>query len=223
MLGRQNPMTFRWWTRFALAFPSCPADFSPRLKREASLRWRYQRTWTLQHLRDALGKCGFVAYGVFHSHGGTPKWMVFNGKSPNKNGWELGVALFQETPIGSEKSLEIHLVFEDKAWAICCEKPYVHWRRIYHDFPIQMVFLVLNICKPPRKTMVSGCFILGVEEKCLNTEQDKDTQSNHAALSVAHEAQARYTEWPLRNGEAMESLMSSYFQDSVDEIREILG
>ena len=71
--------------------------------------------------------------------------------------------------------------------------------------------------------MVSGCFILGVEEKCLNTEQDKDTQSNHAALSVAHEAQARYTEWPLRNGEAMESLMSSYFQDSVDEIREILG
>ena len=32
-------------------------------------------------------------YGGFHSHGGTLKQMVYSGKIPSKNGWELGVAL----------------------------------------------------------------------------------------------------------------------------------
>ena len=32
----------------------------------------------------------------FHSHGDTPQWMVYNGKSENKLN-DLGVPLFQET------------------------------------------------------------------------------------------------------------------------------
>ena len=35
--------------------------------------------------------------GGFHSHGGTPKWMVYFMENPSINGWELGVALFWET------------------------------------------------------------------------------------------------------------------------------
>ena len=38
----------------------------------------------------------FIENGGFHSHVGTPKWMVCKGKS-HSNGWWLGVPPFQET------------------------------------------------------------------------------------------------------------------------------
>ena len=37
-------------------------------------------------------------YGGFHSHGGTQKWMVYNGKYQTKNGWWTGVPLWLRKP-----------------------------------------------------------------------------------------------------------------------------
>ena len=41
--------------------------------------------------------------GGFHNHGGTPKWMAYNGKC-HKKGW-FGVPLFQEPSIWDSLSL----------------------------------------------------------------------------------------------------------------------
>ena len=48
-------------------------------------------------LLDVLSFSCFGSYGGFHSHGGTRKWLVYNGKN-QWNGW-FGVPLFQETSI----------------------------------------------------------------------------------------------------------------------------
>ena len=39
-----------------------------------------------------------VTYGGFHSHGDTPKWMVFVRENPDRMD-DLGVSPFQEPPI----------------------------------------------------------------------------------------------------------------------------
>ena len=37
--------------------------------------------------------------GAFHKKWGIPNsWMIYKGKSQSRNGWELGVPLFQESP-----------------------------------------------------------------------------------------------------------------------------
>ena len=41
----------------------------------------------------------FQIFGTFHGHGGTLKWMVEKGKSNPIKMDDLGVPLFQETPI----------------------------------------------------------------------------------------------------------------------------
>ena len=42
-------------------------------------------------------------YGGFYSHGGTPKWIVSNGKS-DEHGWKLGVPSFWEASICGQVS-----------------------------------------------------------------------------------------------------------------------
>ena len=66
--------------------------------------WTQYTTWLM--IYDQSNYWGFLVggfyypiYGGFHSHGGTPKWMVSDGKSVSIKGWWLGVPLFQETTI----------------------------------------------------------------------------------------------------------------------------
>ena len=54
-------------------------------------------TWVVLASRTRK-TCG-LSYGDFHSHGGTPKWMVFVGENPIGMDDDLGVPLFWETLI----------------------------------------------------------------------------------------------------------------------------
>ena len=44
-----------------------------------------ENPWSQEMICDGLAGFSINSFGGFHSHGGTPKWMVYNGKS-HENG-----------------------------------------------------------------------------------------------------------------------------------------
>ena len=67
-------------------------------KHRVILRMRWGLSdWSFQSWYGKLACQNLVAYGGFHSHGGTPEWMVYFMENPIKMD-DLGVPYFRKPP-----------------------------------------------------------------------------------------------------------------------------
>ena len=115
------------------------------------------------HLSGVRGVClsdfsrtkqGTTPYGGFHSHGGTPKWMVYR-EHPIKMD-DLGVALFWEPHhiSGSQQ------VWEAQKWSRAYHHCVLHATNLWHGRPTSWVASELSIKSvKPKKNRKKSCIL----------------------------------------------------------------